>query len=325
MDNQYKYVSIDRILDKLRRDLAMDDVNETDVIEWSGEALEAIGAVTQYEQAVSFIEVSNYSASLPNGLTNIIQLARNYCWTGSDSLCPLQVQESIDEVTPEELPIGIAIDCNGSPLQDYELAYYRPYFDLQAEYGYWSTSNLYGSCFNPIRLTQHSFFDTLVCDLQDDVYQGESRDEYTVVGRGTALRFSFEAGQVALAYYRITLDEDGYPMIPDHYSYVTAITKYITYKLMEKRFYRNERGSESRVQKAENDWHWYCKQARNDALMLKGVDDHQDFMDQTNYILPPRRRYHGFFGNLNKQEDRSYNDPDYRNNRTFRGYGRQQY
>ena len=58
--NNFKYTSINRILDKLRRDLGIDDLSETDVIEWAGEALEAIDAVTQFEDALSFIEVNNF-------------------------------------------------------------------------------------------------------------------------------------------------------------------------------------------------------------------------------------------------------------------------
>ena len=76
----FRYVSIYRILDKLRRDLRMDELSVSDVIEWSAEALEAIGAVTQYEDAIAFIEIKNYTCCIPNGTYQIKQVARNNCF-----------------------------------------------------------------------------------------------------------------------------------------------------------------------------------------------------------------------------------------------------
>ncbi len=62
--SQIPYTSIDRIFNKLERDFGS-EFNEGDVIEWTGEALEAIGAVKQYEEAVAYIKVVNHQISLP--------------------------------------------------------------------------------------------------------------------------------------------------------------------------------------------------------------------------------------------------------------------
>lgn len=314
----FRFVSINRILDKLRRDLSMDDLHENDVIEWTGEALEAIGAITQYEQAIAFIEVKNYTCCIPNGTHMIHQIARNNCYGGADAdpLCPAKVQEAITEESSEEQPhVPVALDCNGTPINAYELAYYRPYFDLQAEFGYFSFSTLYQSCFTPIRLASNNFFNVVSQDVADKQQLYDSCfDEYQIVAKGEAIKFSFEEGQIALSYSRQCVDEDGYPMIPDHYSYVTAITKYVVYKVMEQRFYRNEKGSDGRLMKAERDWHWYCKQAGNLALMPRGEDDLQDLLEQRLHMLPKLNRYYGFFGKMNKFETRKFNDPDSRNN-----------
>lgn len=315
----FRYVSIYRILDKLRRDLRIDELSVSDVIEWSAEALEAIGAITQYEDAIAFIEIKNYTCCIPNGTYQIKQIARNNCFKShkENPLCPSTAVEAATTTTTDSSSgIPVALDCNGSPINDYELAYYRPYYDLQAEYSPFATSSLYNTCFSPIRQTTNNFFDGI--GNTDKIYD-TSTDEYKIIDRGNSLRFSFETGSIALAFTRPYLDDDGYPMIPDHYSYITAVTKYITYKVMEYRFYRNERGSDSRLMKSEQDWHWYCKQASNHALMLKGEDDYQDMLEQRLQMLPRQRRYYGFFGKLNKQEVKRFNDPDRRNN-YFRGY-----
>ena len=316
----FRHVSIYRILDKLRRDLAMDDLSVSDVIEWTGEALEAIGAITQYEDALAFIEVKNYTCCIPNGTYQIKQIARNNCWNGFEEnpFCPKIIQDELTTDSTDDGPhIPVALDCNGTPINDYELAYYRPYFDLQAEAGYFSKSSYFDSCFSPIRQASSNFFDA-VGSQEKELYNSQL-DEYKIVNQGNVIKFSFDEGSIALAFTRPYLDDDGYPMIPDHYSYVTAVTKYITYKVMEYRFYRNERGSDGRLMKAERDWHWYCKQAGIHALMLRGEDDYQDMLEQRIQLLPKQRRYYGFFGKLNKQELKKFNDPDNRNN-YFRGY-----
>ncbi len=313
------YVSVNRILGKLRRDYgSLESINESDVIEWTAEALQAIGAITLYEEAVAFIEVSNHQASLPNGLHAIVQMARNTCWDDIKQcgLCPSDIITAA-EVVEESTPLPVPIDCNGKPIQEYELAYYRPYFDLRDETGYYTSSYLYNNCFTPIRLSNHSFFNTIVCSpTEDAIYDGTGTDEYTIIN-GDIIRFSFEKGQIVLSYVRQLLDEDGYPMIPDHFAYTTAITKYVLMKLMEREFYANRDGSVAKLGKAEQDWHWYCKQARNRAMMPKGVDAWQNILEQRQYMLPRVNRYYGFFGKMSRPESRKFNDPDFRN--YFRG------
>jgi len=335
-----KYISLDRIFAKLSRDLPIDSINESDVVEWAGEALEAIGAVSMYEQAVAFVEVKNHQCAMPSGMHSIIQIARNHCFSAECiteyKFCPATVAS---EVVTEEV-VGLnpctcvenpcscngpkvdytLLDCNGTPITGYDIAYYRPYFDLQYEYYNWNRSSLYGSCYAPVRLSNNTFMNSVVLDVctQDPLY-AQAEDEYTIVN-GDTLRFSFCDGSVAIAYLRQVLDpETGYPMIPDEFSYVTAITKYITLRMMERDFYANREGSQSRVQKAESDWHWYCKQASNLAMMPKGIDQWQNILEQRYQLLPKLRNYYNFFGNMSKFENRKWNHPNGLGNIT-RGY-----
>lgn len=330
MSNRYNYVSIDRIFSKLLRDYG-DQFNEGDVIEWCGEALEFIGAPQYYEEAVAFIEVKNHQCKLSSGTHAIIQIARNHNWTGSkdDKFCPstviselitspfIQTSDScancgdtpVNPVTV--LPDYIVLDCNGQPINEYDIAYYRPYFDLKHEYLNWRNSNFYKNSYTPVRLATHSFSDNLVCTT-DDVYN-ESNDEYTVV-RKEMLRFSFKEGSVAVALTRQVVDpETGYPLIPDNISYTTAITKYIIYMMACRDSYSNREGSKGNVDKLEKDWHWYCKQAGNIDMMPNGIDEYQNLLDQRSYILPRNGRYYGFFGKMARPENRKWNDPDNRN------------
>lgn len=331
---QIRYTSIDRIFSRVIRDLGVDNVNESDLVEWSGEALEAIGAVSAYEETVAFIEVKNHQIELPAGFHSLIQVARNHCYNGPEDkslICPSNVVEKIIAEEPARMinPCNCdnahscdcngtrvdytLLDCNGTPITGYDIAYYRPYFDLQYEYYQWNSNSFYKNCYSPIRLSNNSFFNSIVCEEEDKSIYLNSIDEYTIV-RGEVLRFSFKEGSVALSFLKQSVDaETGYPMVPDHYSYVTAIIKYITLRIMERDFYAGREGAQGRMQKAEADWHWYCKQAGNYALMPKGIDQWQNISDARNYILPKRNSYNNFFGKLSRPENRKWNDPNNRN------------
>lgn len=319
---QDKYVSIETVLSKLYRDYPIDNFSETDVIEWIGEALEAIGAIGLYEKAVAFIEVKNYEMTIPNGFHSVSQIARNYCYEPSEKqcgVCPKDVIEEVIEQT-EEVHVPVPLDCYGKPIVEYELAYYRPYFDFKAEYidtGFFDNSQ----CFRPVRKTNNTMFHHCKNETGIDAYTESASDfdEYDII-KGEIVRFSFEEGQVAFSYMRAVVDENGYPMIPEHYSILEAVSKYVIYKLMIRSFYSGERGSEMRMSKAEKDWQFYCKQASNYIMMPKGVDAYQNIMEQRQHMLPRVHRYYGFFGKMSTPESRKFNDPDNRN--YFRGYGR---
>jgi hypothetical protein len=73
--------TIDRVLSKLRRDLRNTQLNEGDVIEWIGDALEQLKVEAVQEEALAFFEVKNYHAELPENFNMVIQIARDKKWT----------------------------------------------------------------------------------------------------------------------------------------------------------------------------------------------------------------------------------------------------
>lgn len=505
-----KYTSLYRIFDKLLRDLGLEDINESDIIEWSGEALEAINAPRNYEEAVAFLEVKNYKAELPQGTHSIIQIAKNNEFEDS-SCCIKDIYDEVPTVTSikkeiicekiitqntqtEEnnfpfvgcVPINVSFSCppnktifsidfstylggitnsfdnflndlasNPLPktysyfelqgylkannvtitsvnnpsygyiefevnhsdiiddynntfnsctwhtsiacqnqqgvLQPYMGAYlkfnnttilaptityktltrittldenskiikteyldaygtsytpsgeilncpdrdcnpcltfcekpdilvvdklgnyvgdlnYANYFILPILYTTWNNTTYYKDKYTPIRLATNSFASELFCaneDQDENIYK-TCKDEYTLFD--DTLKFSFEKGLVAVAYNKtITDKETGFPMIPDTYSYTTAITKYVTMKLMEKDFYNGRQGADRRLQKAEQDWQWYCKQASNELFMINGVDEHENLLEQRQFLLPKQNHYYGFFGKFNNAENRRFN------------------
>ena len=300
--------TMDRVFNKLYRDLGLEDISEDDVVEWTGEVLEHIGVVSMLEEHVAFIEVNNHKADLPTNLTSIIQVAKNSKYNNVDKgIC---VQEVVEVLTNQENDCDncvdmsqrdfIPLDCRGGILGDYEVAYYRPFFDLQYEYYNWSNSILFQQYFVPVRLSNKTFFNSIVCEEDPQIYLN-SRDEYTIAGN--TLKLSFKEGQIALAYYSLPLDpETGYPMIPDEVSVIEAIVSYITYKYMKRMWYLGREGYTDKYKQAESDYNWYIAQAKNKLFGPYGIDDFQDLLEQNKQLIPNLSRYKNFFsGNSYKE------------------------
>lgn len=301
MGRKFQYTTLDRVISKLYRDLGLTEISETDVVEWTGEALEAIGAVGLYEPAVVFLEVKDHKVDLPKALHAIIQIAKHNTYTPENAKLIVPLDNTTLDTPPPVTACGLVVDtegypvpldCNGVPVVEYDIAYYRPFFNLQNEYIDWNKS-----AYTPVRLADHSFFNTIVCTEQEDIYISTS-EEYTIIE--DTIRTSFLEGLIAVAYYKQKIDDStGYPLIPDDYSIITAITKYITMKYMSRLWYLGREGYGDKVKKAEEDWQWYCRQAGNKIMAPYGIDEYQNILEATSHLLPNKRKYYGFFGRTN--------------------------
>ena len=310
MSQKFQFVSIDTIVSKYLRDFRGLDFNEDEVIEWIGEAVGFTKMANASEEAIAFLEVRNYQAELPQWLHYIIQIARKNNWVKEDFYtCTTEILEQL-EVAPVP-PAPITTNCQGELSEEVEPVYYRPYFDLQYEYLGWANSRLKQDAFTPVRLSNHTFFNTLVCQTEDTqgAYCNDcGEDEYTIVD--DQLRFSFKEGFVAVAYLRQKIDtHTGYPMIPDDEYIKAAITYYITWKVKQREAFNHREGAMQLSMMAKNEWENYIKKFKNKAKMPFGTDDYEDLMLQGNYLIPRRKRYSGYFGKLGKAEQRPFNDP----------------
>jgi len=315
-----QYTTVDRIFSKIYRDLDGLERSEADLIEWVGEALDFLKVEGNQEEVVAFMEVKDFHADLPCGFQMALQLAKNVNWTPDNKLetCLNTTPVEDEEGTPIELDcftgLPVPLSCDGKPLTDYDVAYYRPFYDLKWEYQPFTGSSYYQNNFTPIRLSNNTFFNSLVCREGDESIYNSCTDEYTIVGTAERrFRFSFKEGQVALSYLKTVVDEEtGYPMVPDQISYISAIVYYLKWKIAEQHQWSGRQGFAGLATDSERKWMHYVKQAKNWTMMPKSIDDYQDLLEQSHRLIPNHRRYYGYFGKLNKGEDRSFNNP-YRN------------
>ena len=54
--------------------------------------------------------------------------------------------------------------------------------------------------------------------------------------------------------------------------------------------------------KLEDDWQWYCRQARNKANMPNTIDKMENMLAMSKRMFSKENRYYGFFGNLSQRE-----------------------
>jgi hypothetical protein len=292
-----KYTSIHTIISSIYRDTDQDIINGGDVIEWAAEALEHIGCVEYKRLSTAFVEVNNYRCELPSGCTDLLQILKR------NSRLPNSINEILNECNCLDLedkpliseqpegterlgPCGqpVILDCQGIPIEGYNLAYYRPYFDYV--YWYFSGNRKYQD-WSLVRLASHNFFPMVATHPELELHANKASEEYNIMDN--ALHFSFKEGYVAISYYKMVYDKNGYPMIPDEVSIIRAITEYCKFKIMQKMWYKGREGYTDKWQEAEKSWHWYCRQAKNKAKMLTAEELDQLTLYMT--TLLPRNDY----------------------------------
>lgn len=306
-----KLISLDRLFSELYSAFPpASEVNEADIIEWAGKAIEFIGSTGVCKEVVTVQKVENFTCELPKHLNAILQIARYHGAVESSEVTVEEEGEEEEETTVNYVPI----DGDGYPLCEYNLAYYRPGFTIDVDYGNFVSSSFYRSQFTPVRLSTNTMFSGLVCKNMIPEFENIScKDEYKLISDCTA-RMSFESGTVVIAYLKYNVDEHtGYPMMLDDPSYTEAVKRFIMYRVAERKYYTGVEGWERKMVDAEDKWHWYCKQAKNKMIKLMTIDDYQNFTDGRNYIFPNRNIYSGFFSRLNHPEGKKFNDPAKRN------------
>ncbi|GHV60775.1 hypothetical protein FACS1894195_0120 [Bacteroidia bacterium] len=316
-----KYTSIDRVFSKFQRDYGINNVSDQAIIEWSGEALEAIGCNRLYQEQVAFIDVANFSCDVPRFLHAIVQVARDTQYEKKEStICPQMLQETVkesEENKENECHCRIYDECGHHVIDPRSYTHHYSFIELNWGFPLFANSNFYRQRFVPIRMTNNTMFDAIgqnsgLAKLFSNHVHGEVRDEYQVVN-GDTLKFNFEKGGIALAYLKQQIDEStGYPLIPDEEIYLNAILSYVMLRISKRDFYNGREGAQAKMQLAESDWQWYCKRAKTQQMMPQTVDEYQNLLDQQKRMIWHDKDYYSFFGHTNVPENRNVQSRNFR-------------
>lgn len=304
---QGQLVSLERVLASLYRDIKPigQELSENDLVEWCGEALEQIGAYSQYEEKVEYITVSDYKALIPCGMHQIVQIAYKHT-PGGDTSCDCAIKITNSDGTSACTSSSCSGNCGSTDVcedvtqsEDAIVTQARQLIDYHLQYRFTKT-RAYHNNFRPMSLASgnYSKAKTAHCDNCINL-SATCSEEYAV--DHPYIRTSFKSGSICLAYIRQPLDERGWPMIPDNVSYTEAMKRYLVYKLKYSEFLTGKIHPNVYM-KLEDDWHWYCAQARGKMNMPDTIDKMQNLLNQRKRLIPNENRYYGFFGNLNTPE-----------------------
>ncbi len=298
----HNFTSSKRIIRSLQQQLSLEGENLDHIKDWISEILNEIGVRNCYVESVAFQKVENFIAELPPHCHSVIQIAKDMHWQDKGTcLCPKEVSEVLEE--EEKLTIPVPIDCNGSPIAPYDVAYYRPLFAYQLPFGQWGSSALYGRRFKRMRAATSSFASSILCEEINSELYSYCDDEFIFVDN--IIKCSFPEGAIAVSYLAYKLDDEGYPMIPDHEYYTQAAKFYCLYNIMAKDFWNGKQGSEQRMIFAKQEWEKYRDKA--EALEIHYTEEElENFKNEWLYILPNDRKADGFYGNAGREENRKY-------------------
>ena len=307
--SQVKLTSLDRVISGIYRDLnPVVELNESDLVEWAGEALEYIGAYSQLDEKVEYLKIDDFKALIPCGLHKIVQVAYKFTDDAPNDAAMLTTCDSSDTTCSTSGCTNCdTAGCTGDLCAHASqliananlwLEYYKPSSFKQTAY--------YQNNFKPLRLASSAFSKAKTAHCSNCVNVSTTCEhEYSL--DHPYIRTDFKTGYICMAYLSQALDERGYPMIPDEVSYIEAIKRYIVYKVKYSEFLQGVINPQI-FAKLEDDWHWYCQQARGKANMPDTVDKMENLLQQRNRLIPKVQRYYGFFGNLSSGESLNFSN-----------------
>ncbi|GAF94059.1 unnamed protein product, partial [marine sediment metagenome] len=191
----YKLEKLDRVIDKIARDLGLNDVPYADFIEWIADALQHIGAYSQYTEKESNIIIEDYEGLLPCDLYKVKRMKMSR-----------EMKQSSEgfyggTLTGELVRLGVDIDQ------------FTPYFRYGVLPGDGIGQPLNGSVSTPLHSNSNLITPNSI-GVQGSKDYNINHDRIT-----TAFRY----GIIQIQYLAMPVDERGWPMVPDSVSYRDAL------------------------------------------------------------------------------------------------------
>jgi hypothetical protein len=297
----FKYTSLKEVIAKVFADLKLNEETHpiSDFIEWGAEALDKIGAISQYIVKVTGKEgqqplyFDNYQAALPTDLIKIIQVA--YSSSENGSFYPMRYgtnsfdnrRQFTSEITEDENIIAPITTSVQIVMDLFNLDYENALDKINTEPE--TRSYIEGLIVSNKRLTA-SEGNTI-----------SSNDLIYVINPGY-LKMNVKSGYLMMSYIAIPMDEDQYPLIPDMSSFKEAIYWYINMKLKYPEW-ATGRLSDRVYYHAETKWRFYRGQAYAEALMPSTSEQMESIKNTWIRLIPELNEHSRFFGTLGQSQN----------------------
>lgn len=279
----YNYTKCESVIAKVMADLNMSEKNIriTDMREWIFEAVDKIGAPTQYIQKESgvdgepILQIEDYQVPIPVGLYSLDGVAYSEYETGQ--WFPMRTNVSLFKHNQKPKPKQT---LNTAVQQDAHDA--TTVFQTSAAHLLARTSPTY--------------------QLEDLTYF--IKPGWIVTNKRN--------GYLKLAYKKIATDDRGYPLIPDVSSYQEAVYWYVVMKLSFPKYLSGRLGGKG-VNSAQNaffyiqqQWNFYRNQAYAECMMPT-AGDMQSIKNDWNKLIPDYSSSDDFFDSQGNEQI-IYND-----------------
>ena len=287
----YKTISSKEIIRKVFRDLKPEDDNWIDdAVEWIGEALEHIGSAPQLSKKQCILNVADHKVLIPSDLYYINQVAIN------SSVSPTDASE-LDTLTTKVKDLQASIvDAQEDGLEYSDTASVLHEINSRfvvLENIYFSDS----SRLQPLQYGSSNFHRSMHCE--GCVNENAHYEDTYIIDEGY-IKTSFVSGKICLSYMAFPTDEDCYPLVPDEISFKEAMFWYIYKKILL--FNPMFKVNGIKYDFAEQQWKYYCSQARN-AANYPDIDKYESFMNQWVRMIPNMNRHDLGFEQMNTRED----------------------
>jgi hypothetical protein len=261
----YNLTSVKRVIAKVFSDFNLQEGEHriSDMIEWSGEALEKIGGFPSLETRVCgkddlpLLEVVNYQTKLPCDFHTMVQVAYSPSSYGPFYSMRYATGSFDSGITPENSNTLADITTNANIVMLAMTLYDLTYEDALESI---NTDPLRRAKLNGILALQNT---TNTGSIDSSTYV---TSDLTYLIKPGYIKTNVPNGFIMLAYQAVPTDHDGYPMIPDNASYIEAIYWYIVTKLLYPQW-ANGQVRDAVYYDARRSWNFYCKQAYGNALM----------------------------------------------------------
>jgi len=206
------HISLERVISSIYRDLKpLQEIQENDMIEWAGEALDYIGAYSQYQEVVDYIPVEDHRAIIPCGLHKVVSIAYKYT-TGESTQCAIKISSSDSD---DSTCVSSTCGCNSSTdpcsntvtTTDPIVTQTQQLIDYHLKYRFTSTGYYYQN-YRPLRLATSNFAVSKTAHCEDCINLSAScKEEYSIAH--PYIRTSFKTGSLCLAYLKQPVDDKG--------------------------------------------------------------------------------------------------------------------
>lgn len=268
----YNYTRCESVIAKIMADLDLSekDVRITDMREWIFEAVEQIGAPTQYEEVESgvgcepILEIQDRQVPIPNGLQFLDGVA--YSPHPNGPWYPVRKDTGmfrhVSRCGHHKLTSDSDSCCQYEAIEKYHV----PCVHDHCHEGFIehpTTCNAQTLSRNGMKYLQNMY-----------PRLGRNHEDVTYFIKPGWIVFNVPKGYVKLSYKRILTDERGLPIIPDVASYIEAVYWYVVMKLQFPKFLKSNMVGKRRINAEaqkynyiQQQWHFYRNKAYSECMM----------------------------------------------------------